>query len=251
MSLVGKLASRLGRSSAWYVFASAGVVAAIAAVTSLLTWWPNDGDKPIVHPAEAIERLLPEGALDRVDGQVASLLGVDKEAVRAVRKGLVQGGSGITPQLGGRLYEIATGQPVSDSSSPGFATLVPASLPTPGTDAPVPIPEEPSQATGEAPAPVPSAPSLPPTDTTSPSPATGEPPPPATEAPSPTSEPSLPPPTGSTPPPTTGDPPPTSSPPPPPDESPTGPPPPTDEPQPPTNTPSPPPTTVSPTTGGN
>src|SRR5919199_3452662 len=194
MSLVGKLASRLGRWSAWYVLASAGVVAAIAAVTSLLTWWPNDGDKPIVHPAEAIERLLPKGTLDRLDGQVASLLGVDKEAVRTVRKGLVQGGSGITPQLGGRLYEIATGQPVSDS--PGFATLVPASLPTPSTDVPVPIPEEPSQAAGEAPAPVTSAPSLPPTDTTSPAP--GEPPPPATEDPSPTSEPSLPPPTGST-----------------------------------------------------
>src|ERR687886_2740114 len=209
MSLVGKLASRLGRWSAWYVLASAGVVAAIAAVTSLLTWWPNDGDKPIVHPAEAIERLLPKGALDRVDGHVASLLGVDKEAVRTVRKGLVQGGSGIAPQLGGRLYEIATGQPVSDS--PGFATLVPASLPTPGTDVPVPIPEEPSQTTGKAPAPVTSAPSLSATDTTSPSPATGETPPPATEDPPLTSEPSLPPPTGSTPPPTTGDPPPTSS----------------------------------------
>src|SRR5919202_5266124 len=210
MSLVGKLASRLGRSSAWYVFASAGVVAAIAAVTSLLTWWPDDGDKPIAHPAEAIERLLPKGTLDRLDGQVASLLGVDKEAVRTVRKGLVQGGSGITPQLGGKLYEIATGQPVSDSDSPGFATLVPASLPTPGTDVPVPTPEEPSQTTGKAPAPVTSAPSLPPTDTTSPSPATSEPPPPATEDAPPPSEPSLPPPTGSTPPPTTGDPPPTS-----------------------------------------
>src|SRR5919202_7142512 len=112
-----KLAAlRFRRSSTWYGLASVATVAALAVVVALFTWW-NDLYRPIVHPLEAIERGLSGGALEQVDERVATLLGVDEEAVRTVRDGLVDASLG-TSRLG-ELYEIAAGRPTgTDSEAP-------------------------------------------------------------------------------------------------------------------------------------
>src|SRR3990170_4653845 len=137
MSLKGKLSAlRFGRGGRQHVYTSAGVILAAVAVVSVLTWL-NDAHKPIVRSIEeAVESSLPE-ALEQVDEQVATLLGVDEETVRTAREGL----AGLVTSQPERLIEIATGQPVSTSSTaPVFAAL-----PTPGAAAPAS--EEPSSPT--------------------------------------------------------------------------------------------------------
>ena len=133
----GKLALRLRRPTTWYGLTSISVIAALAVVVSLLTWW-NDLYRPITHPIEAINRLHPAEALEQVveqvDGQVASLLGVDKESVQAVRQSLIGASLGI-PQLGGKLYEVAAIHPAETSSA---ASLSPAILPVPNIAASAP-----------------------------------------------------------------------------------------------------------------
>jgi hypothetical protein len=183
MSLKGKLSAlRFGRGTRQHVFMSAGVVVAAVVLVSFLTWL-NDAHKPIVRSIEeAVESSLPE-ALEQVDDQVATLLGVDEESVRSMRESL----AGLVTSRPERILEIATGQPVSVSSAaPAFAAF-----PTPGAAAPAS--EEPSSpaATDVAPTQTMSEPS-PTTDT--PPLATSEPaPPPATDTPPPaTEEPSLP-----------------------------------------------------------
>jgi hypothetical protein len=186
---------RFGRVSRGYVSAMTGVAVAFVAAVSLLTWLAPNSDKPIPHPIEVVDRVLP-GVLEQVDEQVATLLGVGKETVvRNVREGLVAVGSGI-----GRIASA------SSSVSPS-----PAILPTSSTS--TPTLEGPSQTTNEEsplqarrePSPTgtsePSAPAteaLPPT-TSEPSPATEEPPP--------TEQPPTPPSTEEPPPPTTEQPP--------------------------------------------
>ena len=182
MSLKGKLSAlRLGRGSRQQVFMSAGVVVAAVVLVSFLTWL-NDAHKPIARSIEgAVESSLPE-ALEQVDDQVATLLGVDEESVRSMRESL----AGLVTSRPERILEIATGQPVSASS----AAPPSAAFPTPGAAS---ASEEPSS---------PAATDAPPTQTTSePSPttdtpplATSEPAPaPATDTPPPaTEEPSLP-----------------------------------------------------------
>ncbi len=184
MSLKGKLSAlRFGRGGRQQMYTSAGVILAAVAVVSVLTWL-NDAHKPLVRSIEeAVESSLPE-ALEQVDEQVATLLGVDEETVRTAREGL----AGLVTSQPERLIEIATGQPVSTSSTaPVFAAL-----PTPGA---APASEEPSSPAATD--------ALPPQTTSEPSPATealppatSEPaPPPATDTPPPTTEePSLPPP---------------------------------------------------------
>ena len=185
MSLKGKLSAlRFGRGGRQHVYTSAGVILAAVAVVSVLTWL-NDAHKPLVRSIEeAVESSLPE-ALEQVDEQVATLLGVDEETVRTAREGL----AGLVTSQPERLIEIATGQPVSTSSTaPVFAAL-----PTPGAAAPAS--EEPSSPAATD-APPPQTTSEPPPATEAPPPATSEPaPPPATDTPPPTTEePSLPPP---------------------------------------------------------
>ena len=226
-----KLALRFKRPTAWYGFASVTTVVALAVVVSLLTWW-NDLYKPIVHPIEAIKGIHPENVLEQVDNQVATLLGVDEETVRTVRKGLTEASSGV-PQLGGKLYEVATKQPASTDSAASTPTI----LQTRNTVEP-PAFEEPSPTPNEPPPPIRDE-QPPPTET--PPPAPSEPPPPTTDTPPPTTgEPQ--PPTADQPPPPTGSPPPPTSQPPTTNQ----PPPPTDQPPPPTNQPLPQPPTSQP-----
>src|SRR4051812_4231002 len=72
-----KHTTRVGRASRGYLFAGAGVVVASVAVVSLLTWLEPDSDKP--SPFKIADHFLPE-VVKQVDGQVATLLGVDKDA---------------------------------------------------------------------------------------------------------------------------------------------------------------------------
>jgi hypothetical protein len=217
-----KLALRFRRPTTWYGFASVTTIVALAVVVSLLTWW-NDLYKPIVHPIEAIKGIQPEKVLEQVDEQVATLLGVDEETVRTARKGLAEASSGI-PQLGGKLYEVATKQPASAD----WAASTPTIFPTRNTVAPAP--EDPSPTPNEPPL-MRNDPPLPSTDTSPPAPS--EPPPSTTDT--------LPPAGGEPQPPTADQPPPvTDSPPPPVSQPPTTTsPPPTDQPPPPTNQPPP------------
>src|ERR671921_931036 len=205
MSLRGKLSAlRLGPGSCQQVFMSAGVVVAAVVLVSFLTWL-NDAHKPIVRSIEgAVESSLPE-ALEQVDDQVATLLGVDEESVRSAREGL----AGLVSSRPERILEIATGQPVSASSTapasaafptPGAATPAseepssPATSNTPPAQAatePAPAPDVPPPATSEpvqpptmgTPPPVTEEPSLPPPE--EPSPPAEEPSPPVTEEPPP------------------------------------------------------------------
>jgi hypothetical protein len=124
MFFESKLALRLRRPTTWYGLASISVIAALAVVVSLLTWW-NDLYRPIVHPIEAITRVHPGEALEQVDEQVASLLGVDKESVRSVREGLIGGPSSGIPQLAGKLYEVAAIHPAGTGSSWPASSVVP------------------------------------------------------------------------------------------------------------------------------
>lgn len=188
------LMQRFGRASRGHLFAGAGVIAAAVTVVSLLTWWAPDSDRPISHPMEAIKRVLP-GVLEKVDEQVATLLGTEKGTVlRNVRGGLVAVGSSI-PWPGGKPSEATADQSTSRSASAGPASLVPAILPRPNTVTPTsgePSPtsngsppsqtvSEPASGTGvpasspatEAPPPTTSGPAPPPET------------PPVTEAPSP------------------------------------------------------------------
>src|SRR5918994_521835 len=180
MSLKGKLSAlRFGRGSRQHVLMSAGVIVAAVVLVSFLTWL-NDAHKPIVRSIEeAVESSLPE-ALEQVDDQVATLLGVDEESVRSAREGL----AGLVSSRPERILGIATGQPVSASSTAPAS----AAFPTPG--AATPASEEPSS---------PATSNTPPSQTTSePSPA-ADAPPPATSEPAP-------PPTMDTPPPPTEEP---------------------------------------------
>ena len=205
MSLKGKLSAlRFGRGSRQHVFTSAGVIVAAVVLVSFLTWL-NDAHKPIVRSIEeAVESSLPE-ALEQVDDQVATLLGVDEESVRSAREGL----AGLVSSRPERILEIATGQPVSASSTapasaafptPGAATPAseepssPAtsntppsqttSEPSPAADAPLPATSEPAPPpTMDTPPPATEEPSLPPPE--EPSPPTEEPSPPVTEEPPP------------------------------------------------------------------
>ena len=205
MSLRGKVsAMRFGRGGRQHVFTSAGVLVAAVVLVSFLTWL-NDAHKPVVRSIEeAVESSLPE-ALEQVDDQVATLLGVDEESVRSMREGL----AGLVTPRPERILEIATGQPVSARSTapasaafptPGAATPAseepssPATLntpppqatsePAPATDAPPPATSEPVQPpTMGTPPPVTEEPSLPPPE--EPSPPAEEPSPPVTEEPPP------------------------------------------------------------------
>src|SRR5919112_3471651 len=121
------LLQRFGRASRGHLLAGAGVIAAAVTVVSLLTWWAPDSDRPISHPMEAIKRVLP-GVLEKVDEQVATLLGTDKGTVlRNVRGGLVAMGSSI-PWPGGKPSEATADQSTSRSVSASPAALVPATL---------------------------------------------------------------------------------------------------------------------------
>jgi hypothetical protein len=181
------LMRRFGRASRGHLFAGAGVIAAAVTVVSLLTWWAPDSDRPISHPMEAIKRALP-GVLEKVDEQVATLLGTDKGTIlRNVRGGLVTVGSSI-PWPGGKPSEATADQSTSRSVSASPAALVPAILPGPNTVTPT---------AGE---PSPTSNGSPPPQTVS-EPASGVPASsPATEAPPPTTSGPAPPPTSETPP---------------------------------------------------
>jgi hypothetical protein len=212
MSLKGKLSAlRFGRGGRQHVYTSAGVILAAVAVVSVLTWL-NDAHKPLVRSIEeAVESSLPE-ALEQVDEQVATLLGIDEETVRTAREGL----AGLVAPRPERLIEIATGRPVSTNST------TPASAPSPAPDSAAPVSGEPS----------PTATDVPPSPASEPSSPQGtSEPPPATDTPPATSEPTLPPATD-TPPPATEEP----SPPP-------------EEPSPPAEEPSPPVAEEPPATG--
>jgi hypothetical protein len=180
---------RFGRASRGHLLAGAGVIAAAVTVVSLLTWWAPDSDRPISHPMEAIKRVLP-GVLEKVDEQVATLLGTDKGTVlRDVRGGLVAVGSSI-PWPGGKPSEATADQSTSRSASTSPAALVPAILTRPNTVTP---------SSGE---PSPTSNDSPPSQTVS-EPASAPAVPassPATEAPSPTTSGPAPPPTPETPP---------------------------------------------------
>ena len=183
------LMQRFGRASRGHLFAGAGVIAAAVTVVSLLTWWAPDSDRPISHPMEAIKRVLP-GVLEKVDEQVATLLGTEKGTVlRNVRGGLVAVGSSI-PWPGGKPSEATADQSTSRSASASPAALVPAILPSPNTVTPT---------SGE---PSPTSNGSPPSQTVSePASGTGVPASsPATEAPPPTTSGPAPPPTPETPP---------------------------------------------------
>jgi hypothetical protein len=186
---------RFGRASRGHLFAGAGVIAATVTVVSLLTWWAPDSDRPISHPMEAIERVLP-GVLDKVDEQVTTLLGVEKGTVlRNVREGLEAVGSGIS-WPGEKLREVITDRSANASISP--AAPVPAILPGFSDTAPSTFGES-SPTSNESPrtASEPAAPSRTeepssPPATETPPPTTSEPTsppapetPPVTEAPSP------------------------------------------------------------------
>jgi hypothetical protein len=181
---------RLGRVSRGYVTAMTGVAVAFVAVVSLLTWVAPDSDKPIPHPIEVVDRVLP-GVLQQVDEQVATLLGVSRETVvRNVREGLVAVGSGI-----GRVASA------SNSVAPS-----PAILPMSSTS--IPMLEGPSQTMNEE-SPLQARREPSPTETSEPSapatealPPTASEPPPATEEPPPTEQPPTPPSTEEPPPPT-------------------------------------------------
>ena len=208
MSLKGKLLSalRFGRGGRRHVYTSAGVIVAAVAVVSLLTWL-NDAHKPIVRSIEeAVESSLPE-ALEQVDDQVATLLGVEEESVKNVREGL----AGLVTPRPERLIEVATGRPVSTNST----TPASASSPAPDYSA-APVSGEPSPAAMDVPPPpATSEPSSAPQGTSeepparaTPPPATSEPTlPPATETPPPTPEEPAPPAEEPTPPPVAEEPP--------------------------------------------
>src|SRR5918998_1955730 len=153
MSLRGKLSAlRIGPGSRQHVFMSAGVVVAAVVLVSFFTWL-NDAHKPVVRSIEeAVESSLPE-ALEQVDDQLATLLGVDEETVRTAREGL----AGLVTSRPERLIEIATGQPVSTNST------APASMSSPAPDSAAPVSGEPSPAATDdvLPSP-PSEPSSPP-----------------------------------------------------------------------------------------
>src|SRR5918997_2497319 len=108
MSLKGKLSAlRFRRGGRQHVYMSAGVIVAAVALVSLFTWL-NDAHKPLVRSIEEVGKSsLPE-ALEQVDEQVATLLGVNEETVRTAREGLV----GLVASRPERLIEIATGQSV-------------------------------------------------------------------------------------------------------------------------------------------
>ena len=228
LALPNLLLQRFGRASRGQAFAGAGVIVAAVAVVSLLTWL-NDAHKPLARSIEAVERALPE-VLEQVDGQVATLLGVDEETVQNVRQGLVGTASEIvrianagalasagsdtllTPSTA--TPEQSSSQPSTDETLPPPATEEPlpatTSEPPPTTSEPAPPPtsEEPPPVTEEPPP----APEEPP-------PAPEEPPPPATENPPPTTEEPPPAPPGEAPP-ATDEPPTTDEPAPPPTEAP-------------------------------
>src|SRR5918998_5110224 len=223
MSLLkGKLSTlRFGRGGRQHVYMSAGVIVAAVAVVSLFTWL-NDAHKPIVHSIEEVGKSsLPE-ALEQVDEQVATLLGVDEESVRTVREGLV----GLVASRPERLIEIATGQPVSTNST------APASVSSPAPDSAAPVSGEPSPAATDdvLPSPPTSEPSSPPQEASEPPPATDTPPttsepvtpPPVAEEPPPAAEEPAPRADEPTPPPATEEPPVTDTPPPATGEPPTG-----------------------------
>jgi len=192
MSLKGKLSAlRFGRGGRQHMYTSAGVILAAVVLVSFLTWL-NDAHKPIVRSIEeAVASSLPE-ALEQVDDQVATLLGVDEGSVRSVREGL----AGLVTSRPERILEIATGQPVSTSSTaPASAAFLTPAAATPAseepsspaaTDAPPSQTSEPSPAT-DTPPPATSEPAPPPT-TDTPPPATEEPSPPAEEASPPVTE---------------------------------------------------------------
>ena len=188
------LMRRFGRASRGHLFAGAGVIAAAVTVVSLLTWWAPDSDRPISHPMEALKRALP-GVLEKVDEQVATLLGTDKGTVlRNVRGGLVAAGSSI-PWPGAKPSEATADQSTSRSVSDSPAGLVPAILtrpnavtPTSGEPSPTSNGSAPSQTVSE-PASTPGVPAsspateAPPPTTSGPAPPPETPP--VTEAPSP------------------------------------------------------------------
>ncbi|MCA1716511.1 MAG: hypothetical protein LC781_06470 [Actinobacteria bacterium] len=123
------LARRLGRASRGYVLAGAGVVVAAVGFVSLLSWLAPDSDRPIGHPLEVVERILP-GVLEQVDDQVAALLGTEGETVlRDVRENLTAVSSRIP--WSGRVGEIPP-----DRSSVSSSPSAPATRSTPNTTAP-------------------------------------------------------------------------------------------------------------------
>ena len=185
------LMRRFGRASRSHLFAGAGVITAAVTVVSLLTWWAPDSDRPISYPMEAIKRALP-GVLEKVDEQVATLLGTDKGTVlRDVRGGLVAVGSSI-PWPGGKPSEATADQSTSRSGSASPAGLVPAILTSPNTVPPssgepsLPLNGSPPSQTVSEPA------SAPGTGVPASSPAT-ESPPPTTSGPAPPPTPERPP----------------------------------------------------------
>lgn len=207
LALPNLLLQRFGRASREQVFAGVGVIVVAVVSVSLLTWL-NDAHKPLARSIEAVERALPE-VLEQVDGQVATLLGVDEETVQNVREGLAGTASGIvrvanagslapagpdtllTPSTA--TPEHASSQPSADETPPPPATEEPLPapeepLPTTSEPTPPPTSEEPSPPTTEEPLPAPEEPppvtEEPPPVTEEPSPAT-ENPPPATEEPPP------------------------------------------------------------------
>jgi hypothetical protein len=179
---------RFGRASRGHVLAGAGVIVAAVMLVSVLTWWAPDSDRPISHPMEALKRALP-GVLEKVDEQVATLLGTDSGTVlRNVRGGLVAAGSNI-PWPGGKASAVAADRPASRSAS-AIPAASPAALP--GSNAVAPAPGESALTSNESPqrASEPATPSrtggltsFPATE--APPPTTSEPaPPPAPETPS-------------------------------------------------------------------
>jgi hypothetical protein len=130
-----RLARRLGRASRGYMLAGAGVVVAAVGFVSLLSWLAPDSDRPIGHPLEVVERILP-GVLEQVDDQVAALLGTEGETVlRDVRENLTAVGSRIP--WSGRVSEITSAR---SSASSGLSAPAPTTRPTLNT----PAQEEPS-----------------------------------------------------------------------------------------------------------
>jgi hypothetical protein len=183
-----RLARRLGRASRGYMLAGAGVVVGAVGFVSLLSWLAPDSDRPIGHPLEVVERILP-GVLEQADDQVAALLGTEGETVlRDVRENLRAVGSRIP--WSGRVGEIP---PDRSSASSSPSAPVPTTRPTPNT----PAQEEPSSPATNETSPTTYAPSpsnanhpsstseTPPATEAQPPATTGEPapPPPATEEP--------------------------------------------------------------------
>src|SRR5215210_2136358 len=141
------LLRRFERASRGHVLAGAGVIVAAVTVVSLLTWWAPDSDRPIGHPLEAIERVLP-GVLDQVDEQVATLLGVEKGTVlRNVREGLVAVGSGISRPVE-KLREVTADR---SSANTSISPVAPAPATLPESNTATSTPGEPLPTSNESP----------------------------------------------------------------------------------------------------